>query len=202
MIRNFLTGIALLAALSVSVAAGVEVIRQAVKGPVPVIIDGVNIAGDDFERGVLHTLLEYEFARSKDRSQKRFVLEMLEDRLDEGADIVGEWKTLSRSERLQVQQNVLHLAPVWLQDHADEYFALLDYQKPAYLDQQIAQLWTWAQASSPIGADREGLMEGIDPQQIQAELYDWMNGINFEDRQQYLKFLRALRDRATRKRQW
>ncbi len=199
MMRNFLTGVALLAALGVSVAAGVEAIRQAVQGPVQIIIDGVTISGDDYQRGALHALLAYEFDDSGDRTSKRYVLEMLEDRLDERADIASEWKTLSRADRLRVQQIVLHLAPVWLDDHSEKYAALPYWDQPYYLDQQIERLVIWAQASSALGTDHGSLMEGIDLPLIDAELEDWLARLKPKERQQHRKFLAALRSRAMSK---
>ncbi len=197
MLRQLISGVVLLAAVGASAAATVEVIRQAVQGPAPVTIDGQVYARDAHRDGVFGPLLEYRFEISGDRYQKRVVLDVLEDRLSRGGNLIAEWKALSPAERQIVQQNLAALGPVWLSDRSDEYHSLPDQLRSRYLDQQLGQMLAWASLYSAVGSDDlRSLQQGVDLDSVRWELEMWLQRLHPEERQRHLAFLQALGERV------
>lgn len=198
MLRQLFSGVVLLAAVGASAAATVEVVRQAIKGPAPVTIGGQVYAQDAHRDGAFGPLLDYRFEISGDRYQKRVVLDLLQDRLDRGTNLVTEWKALSLEERQIVQQNLTALGPVWLSDRSDEYHSLPDQFRSRYLDQQLGQILGWASLYSAVGSENLASMrQGVDLDAIRWELNTWLQKLDPLERQQHLEFLQALRERVT-----
>lgn len=199
MLRQFFSVIAFLAAVGVSMAATVEVVRQAVRGRAPVKIDGQVYAPDAHRDGVFGPLLEYRFELSGDRHQKRVLLDVLEDRLSRGGNLAAEWQALSVEDRQIVQRNITALGPVWLADRSDEYHRMPRQLRSRYLDQQLEQMLHWATLYSAVGSeDLRELRRGVDLEQLRWDLEGWLQRLDPQERQQHLAFLQALRERVSR----
>ncbi len=199
MLRNLLTAVVFLAALGVSAAATVEVVRQGLRGPVQVVVDGVPISGSEATTGVLHVLLAYEFEPNGDRYQKRVVLDLIEDRLDRGENIVAQWNALALAQRRRVQQNLSALAPVWLHERTQEFHRVPRHFRERYLDEQIDQIWGWAAAATQRPGEPPVDLQGFNLYEVQAEMQDWLERLDADERRQHVQFWQALQARLAQR---
>ena len=199
MLRQFFSVAAFLAAVGVTAAASIEVVRQAVGGLAPVTIDGQVYARDAHRDGIFGPILEYQFELSGDRHQKRVLLDVLQERLSRGGNLTAEWQALSPDERQVVQRNLTALGPVWLADRSDEYHSLPSQLRSRYLDQQLEQMLGWAALYSAVGSqDLRSFRRDIDLEQVRWDLEQWLRRLDPQEREQHLAFLQALRDRVGR----